>query len=263
MPQKSIASIEISKLITGMDSRFLPKHLHSWDVTPTEAVEVQRRLRDKVVLQPFRRNPRLVAGADISFNKYSPTVYAAFVVLDYKSMKPVSFSSHVMNVDFPYVPGLLSFREIPPLVEAWKKLEIVPDVVILDGQGIAHPRGMGIASHFGVLTSIPTIGCAKSILTGKFQNLKETAGSVAPLMLRERQIGVVLRTKNKTNPVFVSPGHLMNFEDAVRITYHGAKGYRIPEPTRQAHLYVNELRRTALVNSVGRETGNEGLHFDS
>jgi deoxyribonuclease V len=246
-----------------MDERYFPSSMHDWDVTPTEAVAIQKELAGRVKLQPFKGVPGLIAGADISFNKYSPTVYAAFVVLDFKTMEPVGYSSHVMDVSFPYVPGLLSFREIPPLIEAWKKLSVVPDVVMLDGQGIAHPRGMGIASHFGVLVNIPTIGCAKSVLTGKFSDLPPEAQSSVPLILRDKKIGTALRTKNKTNPVFVSPGHLMSFEDSVRITLRCARGYRIPEPTRRAHLYVNELRRRDLISSSPRESGKEALHADS
>lgn len=137
---------------------------NDWNLTPSNAVRLQAQLRDKVVIEPFEGMPKLIAGADVSFNKYSPTIYAGFVVLDGGTMELVARSHAVLDVAFPYVPGLLSFREIPPLLEAWKKLDVEPDVLVLDGHGIAHPRRLGIASHMGVILDRPTLGCGKSRL---------------------------------------------------------------------------------------------------
>lgn len=219
------------------------------DCTPAEAVEMQKRLREKVRLEPYKGPLRLIGGADVSFNKYSPTIYAGFVVLDAETMQVVDTSSAVLDVSFPYIPGLLSFREIPPLLEAWKNLKTRPDVLIFDGHGIAHPRRLGIASHAGLLLDMPSIGCAKSKLVGVYDEPSLEAGSTSPLTDRNshEQIGTVLRTKNKVKPVFISPGHRMDLKSALRIIKTCARKYRIPEPTRQAHLFVNEVRRRAIV----------------
>lgn len=223
------------------------KTLHPWNLTPSEAVQTQKQLREMIRLRPYRDLPRIIAGADISFNKYSSTVYAGFVVLRMDTLEIIARASAVMDVEFPYIPGLLSFREIPPLLSAWEQLDVEPEVIVFDGQGIAHPRRLGIAAHMGLLLDRPTIGCAKSILTGKFQEPKIEAGSSSPLMDKGEEIGVALRTKKKAKPVFISPGHKMDTESAVRIIMKTVAGYRIPEPTRQAHLYVNEIRQAALV----------------
>lgn len=216
-----------------------------WDVTPTEAVEIQKKLRNRIELKPFKKSIKLIGGSDISFNKYSPTVYAGFVVLDAKTMEVVDRASAVLNVEFPYVPGLLSFREIPPLLEAWKKLKTKPDVLVFDGHGIAHPRRLGIAAHAGLILNMPSIGCAKSLLTGVYEEPDLEAESESPLLDRytQEQIGIVYRTKNKVKPVFVSPGNLMDFQSALSIIKACVRKHRIPEPTRQAHLYVNEIRQ--------------------
>ncbi|HYE73404.1 MAG TPA: deoxyribonuclease V [Blastocatellia bacterium] len=225
--------------------------IHSWDVTPTEAVQVQRELRERVVLQPLPENINLVAGADISFNKFSETIYAGIVVLKLATLEVVATAGKVTTTKFPYVPGLLSFREAPALLEAWELLKVQPDVLVLDGQGIAHPRRVGIASHVGILLNLPTVGCAKNVLVGKFVEPDTTAGSYSPMIDRGETVGAALRTKNRVNPVFVSPGHLADIPSAVDLMlkcvrgFGTAKGskYRIPEPTRMAHLFVNALRR--------------------
>src|SRR5207249_6492033 len=176
-------------------------------VEPSAAIEIQRELRARVQAEKFTREVRLIAGADISFEKYSETVYAGFVVIDMKTLSVVARSTVVTEARFPYIPGLLSFREAPSLLEAWQKLDVEPDVVMFDGQGIAHPRRLGIAAHMGLLIDRPSIGCAKTILVGRYQDLPEEAGSTAPLLDRGEQIGVALRTKRKVNPVFISIGN--------------------------------------------------------
>jgi deoxyribonuclease V len=215
---------------------------HSWDLTPGEAIEVQQRLRNLVRLQPLARPVSVIAGADISFNKFSETVYAGIVVLSLPDLRIIESAGVRSVAKFPYVPGLLSFREIPSLLEAWEILKTKPDVLMLDGQGIAHPRRFGIASHIGVLLDLPTVGCAKSILVGRFGELGLEAGSQAPLIDRGQQVGVALRTKSKVSPVYVSPGHLIDLDSAVDLVLRSTGKYRLPEPTRQAHLLVNRLR---------------------
>jgi deoxyribonuclease V len=216
--------------------------LHSWDLTPGEAIEVQQRLRNMVRLRPLALPVDTIAGADISFNKFSETVYAGIVVLSLPDLRIVESAGVRSIAKFPYVPGLLSFREAPSLLEAWEKLKTKPDVLMLDGQGIAHPRRFGIACHVGVLLDWPTIGCAKSILVGRYGELGLEAGSRAPLVDRGEQVGVALRTKNKVAPVYVSPGHLIDLDSAVDLVLRSTTKYRLPEPTRQAHLLVNRLR---------------------
>jgi deoxyribonuclease V len=218
------------------------RQLHSWDLTPAEAIEIQQRLRSLVRIEPFTREVHTIAGADISFNKYSETVYAGIVVLSLPDLQITDQSGIRSQTKFPYVPGLLSFREVPSLLEAWDNLKTKPDVLMLDGQGIAHPRRFGIACHTGVLLDLPTIGCAKSILVGRHGELGIEAGSQAPLIDRGEQVGVALRTKNRVSPVYVSPGHLIDLPSAVSLVMQSTGTYRIPEPTRQAHLMVNRLR---------------------
>lgn len=240
------------------------QQLHSWDMTPSEAVALQKRLRQEVVIQPLPAGAELVAGADISYNKFSDVVFAAVVVLRLPQLKVVTTSGIISKLKFPYIPGLLSFREAPSLLEAWEKLTVRPDVLMLDGMGIAHPRRFGIASHIGLLLGLPTIGCGKTLLVGKYDEPAEEAGSFAPLIDKGEQIGVALRTKDRVNPVFISPGHLADIPTSVDLTMRCVKRierkkatkklfdqaepvlvsqYRIPEPTRLAHLLVNAMRR--------------------
>jgi deoxyribonuclease V len=221
------------------------EQLHGWDLTPREAVELQKSLRERVRLEAPHRAVELIAGADISFNKFEPTVYAGIVVLRLPSLEVVEEAGVISETRFPYVPGLLSFRETPSVLEAWSKLRTEPDAIVLDGQGIAHPRRFGIASHLGLLTNRPALGCAKSILVGRHEELGEERGSRAPLVDPKRgdTVGYAVRTKRRVQPVYVSPSHLIDFDSAVELMLACDGGYRVPEPTRRAHLLVNALRR--------------------
>lgn len=219
------------------------EQLHHWSLSPSEAVELQKRLRDRVKIVPLERAVETIAGADISFNKDDPTVYAGIVVLKLETLEVIEETGVVSEARFPYVPGLLSFREIPSLLQAWEKLESTPDAVMIDGHGIAHPRRFGIASHMGLLLGLPTFGCGKSVLVGRYEDPPLERGSWTPLMDRGEMVGVALRTKNKVAPIFVNPGHLINLDDAIALTLACDGGYRQPEPTRRAHLLVNALRR--------------------
>jgi len=215
---------------------------HSWDLSPTEAIALQRELCDKVQIEPLEREIQYVGGCDLSYNKGDDQFYAGVVVLDYETMELVAHSTVTQRAPFPYVPGLLSFREIPSLMEAWKKLPVKPDLVMCDGHGIAHPRRMGIATHFGLLTGAPSIGCAKRNLTGEYEEPELKRGNYQPIRDGEETIGYALCTKDGIKPVFVSPGHLCGMKDSRNVTLHCARGYKLPEPTRQAHLLVNKLR---------------------
>lgn len=212
---------------------------------PREAVELQKSLRERVRIAPLVGPIETVAGADISFNKFSPVVYAGVVVLRLPTLEVIEEVGVVSETKFPYVPGLLSFREAPSVLEAWAKLKIEPDAVMFDGQGIAHPRRVGIASHIGLLLNRPTFGCAKSVLVGKYEEPTPERGSWTPLVdpKNGETLGAALRTKTKVQPIYVSPGHLINLEDAINLTLRCDGGYRQPEPTRRAHLLVNALRK--------------------
>jgi deoxyribonuclease V len=226
------------------------RKIHDWNISKSEAVELQKKLRHQVIIEPLEKQPRLVAGCDISFNRFSDVVYAGVVVLELPELEIVDRVAVVTEARFEYFPGLLSFRETPALLEAWERLETEPDVVMLDGQGMAHPRRFGIACHFGVLTGLPTIGCAKTVLTGKFEEPKKHAGSYSYMEHKGEIVGAALRTKENVAPVYVSVGNRIDLEGAIELTLRCVKGYRlkskyrVPEPTRQAHLFVNEIRRS-------------------
>jgi deoxyribonuclease V len=225
------------------------RKLHDWDVSAKQAVEMQREMATQIRIEPLPANIELVAGADISFDKFSDVIFAGIVVLRMPTLEVVERAGVQTTTKFPYVPGLLSFREIPALIEAWEKLSVEPDAVVLDGQGLAHPRRMGLACHAGLVFDRPTIGCAKSLFVGNFSVPALERGSWSPLLHREETVGAVLRTKNKIGPVFASPGHKSDLEGAIDLLLKLDGGYRIPEATRQAHLFVNELRTAAKESS--------------
>ncbi len=219
------------------------EQLHEWSLSPREAVELQKQLRERVRVVPLKKKIETIAGTDLSFNKFEPTVYAGIVVLRLPSLEVVEEVGVVSETRFPYEPGLLSFRETPSVLEAWAKLKTEPDAVMFDGQGIAHPRRVGIASHVGLIINRPTLGCAKSVLVGKFEEPGEERGSWSPMIDKGETIGAALRTKTRVQPIYVSPGHLIDLAGAVELTLQSDGGYRQPEPTRRAHLLVNALRR--------------------
>jgi deoxyribonuclease V len=220
------------------------KLLHDWDVTPQQAVSLQHALRERLVLQaPPGLKVSRVAGADISTERDNDTGYGGFVVLDASSLAPVAQQGAEVTLRFPYVPGLLSFRELPVLAEAWKRLEPVPDLLVFDGQGLAHPRRMGLACHGGLLFGVPSIGCAKSLLVGTHGPLGEERGATAEIRHRGEVVGMAVRTRKGVSPVYVSPGHLMDLPTAVDWVLRLSPRYREPETTRHAHRLVNALRR--------------------
>lgn len=217
--------------------------LHRWDLTPKEAIALQKELAARIDTKTPLKHFDLVAGADVSYARFSNVFYAGVVVVRVADGAVVERQGAVRVNPFPYIPGLLSFRETPALLDAFAKIESKPDVVMFDGHGYSHPRRMGITCHLGLWLDHPTVGCAKSRLVGEVQMPALRAGSTAPLLDRGEVIGEVLRTKNGVQPVFVSAGHRIDLECAVRVVQATCRGYRVPEPTRQAHLYVNELRR--------------------
>lgn len=218
-------------------------HGHSWDVSTREAVEIQERLASHVTSEPLAEPPKTIAGLDVSFRRTAYKQYDAqcgIAVLALPDMDLVDRAQWRGEVTFPYVPGLLSFREIPAVFQALEKLRIQPDVFMTDGQGLAHPRRFGLACHLGVMLDIPSFGVAKKRLVGIYEEPGDDRGSASPLTDAEEQIGMVVRTRTNVNPVYVSIGHRVTLDDAVRLTLTCARRFKIPEPTRVAHRLSRE-----------------------
>lgn len=222
--------------------------LHSWNVDPKTARALQDELASRIVADKPLSSWKKLAAADVSWNRRGLDLFAGVVVVDAETLEPIERVRLQMPVSFPYVPGLLSFREIPPLLEVFQRLRSDPDVVLCDGQGIAHPRRIGLASHLGLWLDLPTIGCAKSLLVGKYDGLGGKRGDRAPLIDRGEVVGTALRTRANVKPLFVSVGHDCDLESAVAVVLSTIRRYRHPVPARLAHHYVNELRRDSTKN---------------
>jgi len=218
------------------------KQLHEWNITLEQAQTIQNELRNRIVLQPLSAPVHLLAGADVSYSRKSDTCFAAVTVFDYPSMRIIEQSHAVGHHSFPYVSGFLSFREGPILLKAFEKLAHVPDLILFDGQGIAHPRQMGLATHLGIILDRPSIGCAKNWLFGSYELPLEIQGSWSELYDKGRQIGAVVRTRDHVRPLFISPGYKITLDEAIEWVLRTITHYRIPEPIRQSHIAVNQLR---------------------
>jgi deoxyribonuclease V len=249
------------------------KQLHKWNLSYSEAIALQKKLATEVRFTPLKKQPKLIAGLDCAFSKDGKRIIAAAVVLkpskaEKGHRKPLSApgfeivetTSAVKKVTFPYIPGLLSFREAPVCIAAVEKLRIKPDLFIIDGQGIAHPRRLGLAAHLGLFFDKPAIGCAKSRLTGTFRDPPPQKGKYSLLKDKERVrketnhkqqdkkkeiIGAVVRTRTNVKPVFVSVGNRCLLKDAIEITLRCTTRYRLPEPIRLAHQLVGKLKLKA------------------
>lgn len=215
---------------------------HTWDVTPAAAIGVQKELRSQIRTDiPIAlESVRLVAGVDVSSTRFDTTLTAGIIIWDRISGQIVDSASAQAAGTFPYIPGLLSFREIPVLLQVIQQLKTEPDLWMVDGQGIAHPRRMGIAAHLGLVLDRPTIGVGKSKLTGTYD---ESATIDTPLMDKDERIGTVMHTKARSNPLFISPGHRIDQASADALVRACLRGYRLPEPTRLAHVFVNDVRK--------------------
>lgn len=210
-------------------------HGHSWDLSPREAFKIQERLRNYVMIEPLSEDGlRWVGGVDASYSK--DRIYAAIVVMEYGTGELVERATAEFALTYPYIPGLLSFREAPAYLAALEKLSQLPDLLIVDGHGSAHPRGFGLACHLGVLLDLPTIGCAKSPLVGEYSSLAEPVGSTSDVVEKGQILGMAVRTRAGVKPVFVSVGHRVDLASAVRLVLACTRGYKLPEPTRQAHI---------------------------
>lgn len=208
---------------------------HSWELTPAEAISLQQSLRDKVIRQDRLEPPRRIAGVDVGFEDSGQITRAAVAVLAFPSLQPVEQAVAHLPTRFPYVPGLLSFREIPAILKALSRLEHPPELLLCDGQGLAHPRRFGLACHLGLLTDIPSIGVGKSRLIGTHGALPDKKGAWVPLLDRGEEVGAVLRTRRGVKPVYVSIGHRVSLPTAIAYVLAATTRYKLPETTRAAH----------------------------
>ena len=215
-------------------------NLHSWDLEPKEAVKCQNLLSKKILFTPTFKRIAIIAGVDASYR--NGFVIGGITILKYPELTILSQEYAIKEIHFPYISGLLTFREGPVLVDLLSKIKLNPDIILFDGQGIAHPRKMGIATHMGLFLDMPTIGCAKSRLVGKYTEPGTRKGCYSLLFHKGEIIGAVVRTRDKTKPLFISPGNHMNLEKAIEITLSCTPKYRIPEPIRQTHLFVNKIK---------------------
>ena len=217
--------------------------LHSWDISPKEAVALQRHLAGLVRVEPIAGPVRTVAGADCAFAAGGKEIIAAAVLCDAETMEVLCRGETRRPCTFPYVPGLLSFREAPAVIEVVGKLSPRPDLLMCDGQGLAHPRGMGLACHVGLWLDMPVIGVAKSRLCGQYGQVPARRGGRAELMLDGRAVGAVVRTRDNVRPLFISVGNRVTLDEAVAWTLRAGRGFRLPQPTRLADMLVSKLKR--------------------
>jgi deoxyribonuclease V len=232
-----------------MVKKGIQKLLHPWNLKPEAAIALQTKLAPRVIRESRIRPADIatVAGVDAGYGNGS--AHAAVAVLNLADLKVLEKAGASKPVTFPYVPGMLAFREGPAILAAMGKLKSRPDLIIVDGHGIAHPRRFGIASHIGLLTDIPSIGCAKTILCGDYQEPQCTRGRISYLIDGGETIGAVVRTRTAVKPIFISIGHLMNLNDSIQIILKSCRGYRLPEPIRRA----DHLSRKHIILSKTRE----------
>lgn len=220
------------------------KIVHPWKVDTATARQIQDQLRNKIILKPPSNfKPGFIAGADAAYSPDDKAVVAAAVVMKYAELKVVEETLGRDQVQFPYIPGLLTFREGPALLKALAKVKSRVDLLLFDGQGIAHPRGLGLAAHMGVILDISTIGCAKTRLVGSFVPPADVRGATSPLLYEGNVVGYLLKTRAQVKPIFVSPGHRMDLKNSLSLVMACSPKYRIPEPLRQAHALVKAALR--------------------
>ncbi|MGD8519918.1 MAG: deoxyribonuclease V [Desulfobacterales bacterium] len=224
----------------------MPAIYHPWDLSPEQAIELQKQLAPGVIRKSTLKlnRVRTIAGIDTAYRE--GVGCAAVVVLQFEDLKTVESKTATRPINFPYVPGLLSFREGPVISEALDKLKSPPDLLMFDGQGIAHPRRFGIASHIGLLVDIPAVGCAKTKLIGKYQEPEVEQGSFTYLRDNDGTIGAVVRTRSRVKPLFVSTGHRVNLGDSIKLVLRCSTGFRLPEPIRRADKLSRERLRKPI-----------------
>lgn len=223
------------------------KELHAWQLNVAQALDIQRRLSKQVSWTGEVIEPGFIAGVDIAVGRANEMAQAAVVVLSHPELRLVAIELVQGRLEFPYIPGLLSFRESPLILAACRKLSLTPDLIIVDGQGVAHPRRLGLASHLGLFLDIPTIGCAKSRLCGSHSILGKESGNYTELVDSGEVIGAALRTKTGVKPLYISTGHKISLENAIYWVMQCCNGYRLPEPTRLAHLAAGGNLKPSMV----------------
>ncbi|OGQ00768.1 MAG: hypothetical protein A2026_01410 [Deltaproteobacteria bacterium RBG_19FT_COMBO_46_12] len=217
------------------------KPLHPWNVSISKAIRIQENLKDRLILKKTFSSLKTIGGADVAYSINKNSLFGAIVVLSYPEMEPIESATASGKISFPYIPGLFSFREGPILVKAFQGLRVKPDLMIFDAQGIAHPRGIGLASHMGLWFDLPSIGCARTPLLKEFDSPGLSRGSFEWIFLKWKKVGAVLRTTQEVKPVFVSPGHRIDLITSIRIVLAACRRYRIPEPLRKAHQISREM----------------------
>ena len=232
--------IAVSKRLFTRLSIMKLKNINPWSLSPVEAVTAQKELVGQVESGTLPQ-VRTVLGVDVSYQRTDQTFTACATLLKLPDFEPIDSFCGVGNVTFPYIPGLLSFREIPSLIPILKKATL-PDLIIVDGHGTAHPRGFGLACHLGLITGVPTIGCAKNLLVGTCEKPGPEPGDISPMTYEGNLVGYALRSKKGSKPLYISPGHLLDPEEAVKGVQMCLKGYRLPEPTRLAHKLTQSPR---------------------
>jgi len=217
------------------------KNLHSWKVNVEEAIQIQGNLRDRLIVEKTFTEMRTIGGGDVAYSKDRNFLFGAIVVLSFPKMETLDIATVHGEIPFPYIPGLLSFREGPILIKAFGKLKIKPDVMIYDGQGIAHPRGFGLASHMGLWLDLPSIGCTKTPLLDDFLYPGASKGSYELIRKEGTEVGAVLRTKERVKPLFISPGHRIDLLTSIQLILGTCRGFRTPEPLRKAHQATRNM----------------------
>jgi len=220
--------------------------LHSWKVDVKEAIRIQEDLGSRLILKKTFSKVRTIGGGDVAYSKDENFLFGAIVVLSYPEMETIDIATAYGKAPFPYIPGLLSFREGPVLIKTFQKLKLKPDLMIYDGQGIAHPRGFGLASHLGLWFDLPSIGCAKTPLLDEFTLPGLSKGSFELIQRGKIALGAVLRTKEKVNPLFVSPGHRIDLSTSIQLILETCQKYRIPEPLRRAHQLAGRIGHSVI-----------------
>jgi deoxyribonuclease V len=236
----------------SLDLNLKLQSLHDWPKNPNDAVKIQLKLKPELPVNNVLNDVRLIAAVDTAYNDENNRIYAAAVVLDYSDLNEVSRAVAQMDASFPYIPALRVFREGQVMLKALSRLKERPDVIMYPGHGIAHPRRIGLASHLGLITDIPSIGCARKCLTGEYRDPPPEKGSCSSLFLANVEVGFVYRTKSGVKPMFISPGHKCSIRDAVDVVVRCLTDYRMPEPLRKAHLYANKYKQS-MVRKVIRE----------
>ena len=227
--------------------------LHRWDLQPAEARALQQELAERVRFRPLPATFEILGAADIAYVAATNQLVAAMVTFQWPDLTLIESSHVVAPITFPYIPCLLSFREVPSLLEAHHKLQRPPEVLLCDGQGIAHPRRFGLASHLGLCLDIPTVGCAKKLLCGKHEDLELRRGCATPLRHKGEVVGWVFRSRDGVKPIYISPGHLSDLESSRDIIHRCLSRFRIPEPLRQAHNLATQLRKALSDSLPGKQ----------